>query len=104
MLTTTIVILVALAAFLGGLANALLGWAKQVPPTPWDWRSFMTSGIAALVGAAGFAAAFDYSGITSVPLALLAAFIGGAGVVSITSRVGGAIAARAYRMLNLSKK
>ena len=48
---TSVIILVGVAAFVGGMANALLGWAKQVPPEPWErtqicdlanhWRWFL---------------------------------------------------------------
>jgi hypothetical protein len=94
------VILIAIAALIGGMLNALLGWAKQVPPAPWDWRSFVTSFISAIIGAGGIAVAYNYSGITSTALAVLTSFLSGAGWTSGVSRVAGTIGAKVYAKLN----
>lgn len=90
-----LILLVLVFAFLGGVANTLLGWAKQVPPEAFDWRKFITSLVTAIIGAGGIAAVFNYSGVTNAVLACIAAFLSGAGVVSGISNVSGAVAARA---------
>lgn len=95
---TSTVVYVGIAALVGGTLNALLGWAKQSPPVAWDWRSFITSFIAALIGAGGIAVAFNYSGIQNLALALIAAALSGAGVTSAVSRISGAIAARMVKI------
>lgn len=89
------VLFVGIAAFVGGIANALLGWAKQNPPEKWDSRKFVVSVVTALIGAAIIAEGFNYSGITNSALAYVGAFIAGVGVQGGTVNVFGAIAMRA---------
>ncbi len=90
------VIYVAIAALLGGVINALLGWTQTTDP--FNERKFMASAIASFIGAVVIAATFNYSGLT-VPassmaaiLALFNAFLAGAGVSSGVSRISGSIA------------
>jgi hypothetical protein len=85
------VIGVSLAAFLGGIAIALIGWLEQ--GTSWDTKKFVASLVRSLVGGIGIAAALDYSGATS-PIVYLLAFLSGAGMEVGGNRVAGAIAAR----------
>lgn len=93
------IILVVIFAFLGGIAIALLAWSKQTPPEPFDMRKFIPSLIAAIIGAVGIAAVFNYSGITNTYLACIGAFLAGAGVTSGVSNVSGAQAARVIKKL-----
>jgi hypothetical protein len=82
---------VAVAAFAGGMATALIGWAEA--STPWDWRKFSSSLVRSLVAAVGIAAAMDYSGATA-PIIYFLAFLSGAGVEVGGNRIAGAIANR----------
>lgn len=86
------IILIALAAFVGGLATALLGWTERA--TPWDWKKFTTSMIRSFVGAIVIAAAMDYSGVVT-PILYLFAFLSGAGIEVGGNRVAGALKKRA---------
>ena len=79
---------IALAAFLGGITTALLGWSEA--STPWNWKKFSSSVVRSLVGAVAIAAAMDYSGATA-PIIYLLAFLSGAGVEVGGNRVAGAI-------------
>lgn len=90
------VILVGLAAFLGAIAVALLGWSQANPPTPFNPRMFLSSTITAVIAAVGIAAAFDYSGSTSNVMCLLA-FLSGAGLDAGRSRIAGAFAAKVIK-------
>jgi len=82
---------IAVAAFLGGITTALLGWSEA--NTPWNWKKFSSSVVRSLVGAAAIAAAMDYSGATA-PIIYLVAFLSGAGVEVGGNRVAGAISKR----------
>ncbi len=85
------VILVAVAAFIGGIVTALLGWIET--QEPFNPKKFMSSVIRSIVGGIGIAVAFNYTGF-AVPIAYLIAFLSGAGVDAGLKRVAGAIAAR----------
>ena len=95
---TIMVILVWVAAFIGGLINAFVAWCRQNPPEPFDPRKFGMSAAIAHVLGGGYAAGYNYS--TGIPaiFAFIGALIWGAGWVSLGSNVAGAIAARAMRM------
>ena len=82
---------VALAAFVGGITTALLGWSEA--SAPWNWKKFSSSIIRSLVGAVAIAAAMDYSGATA-PIIYLLAFLSGAGVEVGGNRIAGAITKR----------
>lgn len=85
-------IYIALAAFFGGIAAALLGWSEQ--GTPWDTKKFIPSLIRSLVGGVAIAVAMDYSGLTSLAAMMFMAFLSGVGVEVGGNRVAGAIAKR----------
>ncbi len=76
---------IALAALLGGLAAALLGWLES--GEPFNPRKFGGSLIRSLIAAAIFAAGYQ-SGSVGV-IDLLYAFLGGAGVDVIGNRISG---------------
>jgi len=80
------IIMIALAAFVGGLATALLGWTEQA--TPWNWKKFTSSTIRSFVGAIAIATVMDYSGPVT-PIFYLFAFLSGAGVEVGGNRVAG---------------
>ena len=101
-MTTLDIVIILLFAFLGGILNSLMGWAKQVPPEPFDVRKFITAFISAILGSASITAIFDFSGITNIWLAALGALLSGAGVTSVVGNVSGSIAARAVKKLNKS--
>ena len=82
------IIVIALAAFVGGLATALLGWTEQA--TPWDWKKITNSAIRSFVGAIAVAAVMDFSGPIT-PILYLFAFLSGAGIEVGGNRVAGVI-------------
>ncbi len=82
---------IGVAAFLGGIVTALLGWTES--NLPFNVKKFMSSVIRALVAGVGIAVAFNYGEVVG-PLSYLIAFLAGAGVDVGGNRVAGAIAAR----------
>ena len=80
------IILVVLAAFLGGIAVALVGWGDQ--KTPWNWGKFRTSLIRSFIGAIAIAVAMNFAGPLT-PLFYLYAFLSGAGVETGGNRIAG---------------
>lgn len=81
-------VLVFIAAFLGGIIAALLGWIGTTEP--FIARKFLTSVIKAFVGAVVITVAFDFAQTASLIL-LLAAFLSGAGIDAGAKRVTDAI-------------
>ena len=84
-------IYIAVAAFFGGIATALIGWTQQ--GGSWNSKKFISSLVRSLVAGVGIAVAMDYSGGTA-PIIYLLAFLSGAGVEVGGNRVAGAIASR----------
>ena len=79
-------VVVAVAAFGGGILSAFLGWLDS--HEPWDGRKFGKSMGFALLSALGFAIGYSFSdgvGTRDVFIAILA----GAGVDSISNRAIG---------------
>ena len=80
------IIFVVLAAFLGGIAAALVGWGDQ--KTSFVWSKFRTSLIRSFIGAIAIAAAMNFAGpVTS--MLYLYAFLSGAGVETGGNRIAG---------------
>ncbi len=77
---------IAMAALLGGLVAALLGWLES--GEPFNPRKFGGSVIRALIAAILFAVGYQLSGTAGV-LDLFYAFLGGAGVDVLGNRVAG---------------
>ncbi len=75
---------IALAALLGGIAAALLGWLES--GESFNPRKFGGSLIRSLIAAAVFAAGYQVSGGIGA-IDLLYAFLGGAGVDVIGNRI-----------------
>jgi hypothetical protein len=89
-----LLIWVAIAALLGGLSNALLGWTQT--DQPFVWRKFWSSAIASFIGAVVVAVSFNYTGAEDTGLisfltSLFVGFLSGAGVSAGASRVAGSI-------------
>ena len=77
---------IAIAALLGGIVTALLGWLES--SDPFNPRKFGGSVIRSLIAAAIFAAGYQVSGGVGI-IDLLYAFLGGAGVDVIGNRISG---------------
>ncbi len=77
---------IALAALLGGIVAALLGWLES--GEPFNLRKFGGSLIRSLIAAAIFAAGYQLSGSIGI-IDLFYAFLGGAGVDVIGNRISG---------------
>jgi len=77
---------IALAALLGGIAAALLGWLES--GEAFNPRKFGGSLIRSLIAAAVFAAGYQLSAGVGI-IDLLYAFLGGAGVDVIGNRISG---------------
>ena len=78
---------IALAALLGGIAAALLGWLES--GEAFNPRKFGGSLIRSLIAAAIFAAGYQVSSAPIGIIDLLYAFLGGAGVDVIGNRISG---------------
>ncbi len=89
---------VALAALIGGLAAAVLGWIES--KEPFEGRKFGGSAVRALVAAAVFAAGYELYGRAGV-LDLLYAFLGGAGVDVLGNRLAGKLGNGSFPMSNV---
>ena len=75
---------VAVAALVGGLVSALLGWLES--GESFNPRKFGGSAVRALIAAAVFAAGYELANSVGA-LDLLYAFLGGAGVDVIGNRI-----------------
>ena len=81
-------IIIFAAAFIGGVANALLGWRDS--QVPFARGKFVASVIRALVAGVVFAISYSYGdGISIIDIGV--AFLGGAGVDVIGNRVAGVL-------------
>ncbi len=80
------VLYIALAALLGGVVTALLGWLES--GDSFNPRKFGGSLIRSLIAAVIFAAGYQLSGSIGI-IDLLYAFLGGAGVDVIGNRISG---------------
>lgn len=78
---------IALAAFVGALASALLGWLES--NEPFDGRKFGASAIRGLLAAAIFAVGYEFKHELATTLDLFYAFLGGAGVDALGNRIAG---------------
>lgn len=77
---------VAIAALIGGLASAGLGWLES--KEPFDPRKFGGSAIRSLVAALIFVTGYSFANSIGI-LDLFYAFLGGAGVDVIGNRIAG---------------
>jgi hypothetical protein len=86
-MNTQFVVVVLIAALLGGLCTVMLGWLEST--STFDKRKFALSALRSLIGAVSIAAAFNYSGSTA-PICFLLAFLAGAGVNTGGNQLAGA--------------
>jgi hypothetical protein len=84
---------VAMAALIGGLASAGLGWLES--KEPFDPRKFGGSAIRSLIAALIFVAGYSFSDSIGI-LDLVYAFLGGAGVDVIGNRLAGKIGSGSF--------
>ena len=91
------VLYIALAASLGGVAAALLGWLEC--SDSFSPRKFGSSLIRSVIAAAIFAAGYQISGSVKV-IDLLYAFLGGAGVDVIGNRISGSLGNGRFPLTN----
>ncbi len=82
------ILYVALAAFGGGIASAIMGWLDS--GEYFEGRIFMSSVIRALVAGGVFAISYTIVGNVTV-LDICVAFVSGAGVDVLGNRIAGAI-------------
>ncbi len=82
------VLYIALSAFSGGIASAVMGWLDS--GEFFEGRKFMASVIRALVAGGVFALGYQLSGNVNI-VNIIAAFVGGAGVDALGNRLSGAI-------------
>jgi hypothetical protein len=81
-------LMIALVALLGGLVAALIGWLDS--KEPFDGRKFGGSVVRSLIAAAVFTVGYQLSdGVNT--LDLFYAFLGGAGVDVLGSRIAGSL-------------
>jgi len=83
-------IMIAVSAFLGGLAASVLGWLDS--QEAFQVRKFAASAVRALFAAVVFAVGYTYANdITAMDIAV--AFCGGAGIDCLGNRISGSIKA-----------
>jgi hypothetical protein len=82
--------IVAIAAFLGAMATASLGWLSQDPPEDFKFRKFLGSVIRGLIAAVGIAAAFNFTDVSSSVTMYFVAFFSGAGFDAAGNAAGSA--------------
>lgn len=92
---------IALAALLGGLVAALLGWLES--NEAFDPRKFGGSAIRALVAGIIFAVSYELSNSITV-MDLLYAFLGGAGVDVLGNRIAGKLGNGSFPLPSGSKE
>lgn len=91
----------AIAAFLGGILAALLGWLDS--GEAFAPRKFTSSAIRALLAAAVFAIGYIATPVLAGLLGVIAAFLAGAGVDVIGNRLAGSIKASQSGTTSLTK-
>ena len=84
------VIFIGVAAFVGGITAAVLGWLDA--NEPFEVRKFSASIVRALVAGVVFAVGYSYTNGLS-PIDLGISFVAGAGVDVLGNRISGAIKA-----------
>ena len=78
-------IFIAIAALVGGIVAALVGWLEC--SDPFNVRKFGSSVVRAVIAGAVFAAGYDLSGHPAAIIDLFYAFLGGAGVDVLGNRI-----------------
>ena len=88
----TWLILMVVAATLGGAIVGLLGWAKQKPPVPFDKRSFLVSLGSSLIAGAVYAVTLATKTENITKDFIIAAVFGAGGDMALRGIVGTAAA------------
>ncbi len=88
----TWLILMLIAATLGGAIVGLLGWAKQKPPQPFEWRSFIVSLGSSLIAGAVYAVTLATKTENLTKDFIIAAVFGAGGDMALRGIVGTAAA------------
>lgn len=83
------ILFVALSAFGGGIASAIMGWLDS--GEVFIGRKFVSSVIRALVAGGAFAITYQLTSVNITILDVIIAFVAGAGVDVLGNRVAGAI-------------
>ena len=78
---------IGIAALLGAVVSALMGWLDS--KEPFDARKFGKSCVAGLIAAVGLAAAYTSGAVGSSDV--LVAFLSGAGVDAVGNRIVGSL-------------
>ena len=84
----TWLILIALAATIGGSLVSLLGWAKQEPHVPFDLRDFVISVGLCLISGAGYAVTLATKTDNLTKDIIIAAVIGSGGDMALRGVIG----------------
>lgn len=84
------IIFIGVAAFVGGIVAAVLGWLDA--NEPWDSKKFAASLVRALIAGLGIAAAYSYANSITV-LDIVICLLAGAGFDAGINRISGAIKA-----------
>ena len=84
------IIFIGVAAFVGGIVAAVLGWLDS--QEPFEVRKFTASVVRALVAGVVLAVGYTYTNGLS-PIDIGIAFVGGAGIDVLGNRISGAIKA-----------
>ena len=83
------IIYVALSAFAGGIAAAIMGWLDS--GDYFEGRKFMSSVIRALVAGGVFAVGYTLTGDSITVMDIIVAFVAGSGVDVLGNRIAGSI-------------
>ncbi|MCK9598992.1 MAG: hypothetical protein M0R06_08135 [Sphaerochaeta sp.] len=82
-------VIIALCAFVGGIASALLGWAES--KEAFNSRKFLGSAARSFIAGAVFATGYQLSGTSLEAMDILAAILAGAGVDGLGKRLGATV-------------
>ena len=88
----TWLILIVIAATLGGAIVGVLGWAKQKPPQPFEWRNFLVSLGSSLIAGAVYAVTLASKTENFTKDFIIAAVFGAGGDMALRGIVGTAAA------------
>ncbi len=88
----TWLILMVIAATLGGAIIGVLGWAKQKPPVPFEWRGFLVSVGSSLIAGMVYAVTLATKTENFTKDFIIAAMFGAGGDMALRGIVGTATA------------
>lgn len=81
-------ILMVIAATLGGAIVGVLGWAKQKPPVAFEWRDFFVSLVSSLIAGAVYAVTLATKTENFTKDFIIAAVFGAGGDMALRGIVG----------------